>query len=181
MAYFGSDDKLQRAALYKIFASLFIEEPSDEAIEGVAELFGSENTGTGADIRNEFNHIFLNSGESLQPYESLHNNCHDACLRLCSQAAAGARRIYAEAGLAMDDGIGLPPDHISAELFFMAYLIERGLEDMQRRFMNEHLLRWVPEYCARVKAAASTGFYKEAASLLRLFILDDLSYMNGVH
>ncbi|MCE5312143.1 MAG: molecular chaperone TorD family protein [Nitrospiraceae bacterium] len=178
MAYSGHDERSQRVVLYKIFASVFLEEPSDEAISGVADLFGFADTSSGSRIRDEFNSIFFNPGTPLQPYESLHNYNHAKGPGLFSEPAADAQQYYAEAGLVMDEDINLPPDHISAELFFMAYLIELDMVDMQRCFMQDHLVKWIPEYCTMVKEAAGTAFYREAASLLRLFILDDLASMS---
>lgn len=179
MNYSGQDDKFQRRALYKVFASLFLEEPSDEAIEGINELFGSELSDAPFEIREDYNKIFLSPGTKLSPYQSVHDFRPDTEPWLFSEPAESAQVFYAKAGLAMDDNLNLPPDHISAELFFMAYLVETDTGNMQMQFMQTHLINWIPEYCRKIQDAAATAFYREVAKLLRLFIMDDLSAMQG--
>ena len=49
----------------------------------------------------------------------------------------------------------------------------------QRKFMNEHLLRRVPEYCEEMGKHAATTFYREVAILLREFISSDSEELNG--
>ncbi len=87
---------------------------------------------------------------------------------------------YAEAGF--DDPapeLG-PPDALGTELRFMALLCFREAEahrdgdaglaaawvERQRRFMDEHLLAWVPAHCELLASKAVTPFYAAAAALL---------------
>ena len=67
------------------------------------------------------------------------------------------------------------------ELEFIAHLGSAGLAalekqdqaafanslDAQRGFLSEHLLRWAPDWCGRVQAAARTDFYRGIALLAR--------------
>jgi putative dimethyl sulfoxide reductase chaperone len=73
-----------------------------------------------------------------------------------------------------------PPDYLGTELRFMALLCYREMEARrgedagmapawlrrQRRFMDEHLLAWVPAHCECLAAQAATPFYGSVATLL---------------
>lgn len=61
-----------------------------------------------------------------------------------------------------------PDDHLVVELHFLACLM--GHEHPQAlpeaaRFMDEHLLRWLPRFAERVSARCATPFYAGAAML----------------
>lgn len=87
---------------------------------------------------------------------------------------------YADAGfedLAPEFG---PPDALGTELRFMALLCYREMEAhrgadsglapawlrRQQRFMDEHLLAWVPAHCDRLAARAATPFWAALVTLL---------------
>jgi DMSO reductase family type II enzyme chaperone len=71
-------------------------------------------------------------------------------------------------------------DHLSIELCFLGFLCvregaaeERGVaeivqlvRDAQRRFLDEHVLRWARSFCARTRKDDPDGFYGRAAALL---------------
>lgn len=73
-----------------------------------------------------------------------------------------------------------PPDFLGTELRFMSILAyqemlahqaaDAGLASqwlaMQLRFLESHLLNWVPDHCERLAAMAKTPFYKALAQLL---------------
>jgi TorA maturation chaperone TorD len=79
-------------------------------------------------------------------------------------------------------GSNEPDDHIALELGFLAFLLERreGLNDDIEKpvdasvalgFILEHIDTWVPAFCAKVKAQATTDFYKAiSASLLDVIV-----------
>ena len=87
---------------------------------------------------------------------------------------------YADAGfedLAAELG---PADYLGTELRFMALLCFREMEarrgddagmapawlQRQQRFMDEHLLAWVPGHCERLAARAATPYYAALSRLL---------------
>jgi TorA maturation chaperone TorD len=55
----------------------------------------------------------------------------------------------------------------------MSYLIENDFIEQQKRFLEEHLRKWIPEYCNKIYKHAKTVFYKELANLLKEFILSE--------
>lgn len=87
---------------------------------------------------------------------------------------------YADAGF---DGLAAelgPADYLGTELRFMALLCYREMEarqgddagmapdwlQRQQRFMDEHLLAWVPAHCERLAARAATPFHAALARLI---------------
>lgn len=83
-------------------------------------------------------------------------------------------------------------DHIGVELEFMHHLVEaelkalednnfvavRDLRNVQREFLNKHLLKWAPMYLINVKFEARTPLYYDTADLALEFILSDNEYLN---
>jgi len=108
------------------------------------------------------------------PYESMYR---ESCLMGATTEAV--TRTYAEAGFGTIDAAAGPQDHIGAELKFMSLVCydeiavwEREKPDaavsswkLQRSFLDEHLLRWVPAYCHRLQQETSEHFYAGAALL----------------
>lgn len=87
-----------------------------------------------------------------------------------------------------------PEDHISIQLSFMAYLIERQIEalqandetafmkliDSQYAVLDEHLTQWVYEFTTGLLDATKSLLYQGAAQLLRDFIKEDATYVTEV-
>jgi TorA maturation chaperone TorD len=75
-------------------------------------------------------------------------------------------------------------DHISAELEFMHLLavkeafaeVQENLEgaeicrDAARLFLQDHLGRWYPKFCSRLREAAAGPVYVAAGQLLESFL-----------
>ncbi len=84
------------------------------------------------------------------------------------------------------------PDHIGAELEFMYMLCEGELKalkncdenaatkikEIQKSFLQKHILKWVPLYLINVKNEAQTPFYHDAAMTGLEFVLSDYEYLN---
>jgi TorA maturation chaperone TorD len=93
--------------------------------------------------------------------------------------------IYREAGLDMADDFQNPPDHITAELEFLAYLAANQSEVRQagdlvgaqrlgqlaQRFMAGHIGAWIEPFTSRIKAGAATGFYQTLGRLTPKVVL----------
>lgn len=84
-------------------------------------------------------------------------------------------------------------DHIGVELEFMHHLVEaelRALEDedaqavleikeVQREFLNKHLLRWAPMYLINAKFESRTPLYYDVCDMALEFILSDNEYLSN--
>lgn len=83
-------------------------------------------------------------------------------------------------------------DHIGVELEFMHHLAEaelkaienddknaiKNLREIQKEFLNKHLLRWAPLYLINVKYEARTPLYYDTADMALEFILSDNEYLS---
>jgi len=172
VASYGEGD-LERAKLYKLFSALFMQEPTDEMALQIKNMFKMTFDDTTYEIRMDFARLFSITAGHLPPHESLYNYPLADKPRLWGKATEEVQNFYESVGLMIYEEMDLIPDHLSAELFFMNYLIEQGLIDYQMSFFEKHLLSWVPEYCVEIKKHAQTTFYKEVAELLKEFILSD--------
>jgi TorA maturation chaperone TorD len=97
---------------------------------------------------------------------------------------------YKKAGLRVSRDARERMDYLGLELAFMAELcvresgfVKRGNKGgrakvlaLEKEFLAEHLLLWVPEYCRLAIAAAKTDFFKGIAHLLRGFLQEDLDW-----
>ncbi len=87
----------------------------------------------------------------------------------------------------------LSPDHIGVELEFMYMLctaqlkaLEEGddtsakeIANIQKSFMQTHILKWMPLYLMNVKNEAQTPLYHDSAMTGLEFILSDYEYLNA--
>ncbi len=78
------------------------------------------------------------------------------------------REFYRQFDLAAANWRIRPDDHLVIELHFLACLMEddhpQALPEAAR-FLDEHLLRWLPLFARRVSARCATAFYAGAALL----------------
>ena len=121
--------------------------------------------------------LFAGLGESYgpaPPFESMH-----AGIPAQGDSIPNMVDAYRAAGFDRIDVPAVPQDHIAVELRFMALLAaqESGARDTrdiervrallthQRRFLEDHLLPWVPAYCERIAAEARELFFTAVAHM----------------
>ncbi|HIO71093.1 MAG TPA: dehydrogenase [Campylobacterales bacterium] len=87
----------------------------------------------------------------------------------------------------------ISPDHIGIELEFMNKLVLAELEalkngdsetakkiqEVQKEFLEKHILNWVALYLINMKYEAFTPFYHDLAETTLSFLLEDYEYLNG--
>lgn len=90
--------------------------------------------------------------------------------------------LYREGGFDLDEEFKELPDHIAVELEFLYLLIFRKAQmaeeadrleqvgDLTRRFLSEHLGRWISPFASAVRENAQSAFYKQVATLTELFV-----------
>ena len=95
-----------------------------------------------------------------------------------------ARERYRDAGLDKAKTFKDAPDHITAELEFMHYLIFKeiealsnsdmqaaiGLLQKQKSFLEDHLMAWVPELAQNITKHAEYSFYPNLARATEIFL-----------
>jgi TorA maturation chaperone TorD/Fe-S-cluster-containing hydrogenase component 2 len=133
-------------------------------------------------LEREFTRLFLGPGRPVvHPYESVHREG-----RMMGNAALQVRHFMTTEGLAAADNT--PPDHVSIELAFMAYLAgceasswdvanrERAVcyRGRQADFLQDHLMRWLPQFCHRLLIGRPHAHYADLARRVQSFVADDL-------
>ena len=173
MLHYDNEEDLERAELYTLFAGFFMKEPTVGMLMQVSEIFQMKFNDSIFEIGMDFVNNFVKSEGNLLPFESLYNYPIGDKPRPWGKAAEDVQAFYTKTGLVIDEEINLIQDHISVELLFMSYLIENDFIEQQKRFLEEHLRKWIPEYCNKIYKHAKTVFYKELANLLKEFILSE--------
>jgi len=104
--------------------------------------------------------------------------------RVMGDSTVKALQAYQEAGLHLDSDFKELPDHIAVELEFVYYLTAKGVdaetagsvEEANRHFLarevflEQHLRRWVPSFCARIAEGTENDFYRGLANCLIAFV-----------
>jgi len=95
-------------------------------------------------------------------------------------------------GLTLSDNWNQFPDHIAVEFEIMQKLAEKEAEvsalkdnesvkkcrSLSKKFMDDHLLQWVPLLCDEIVEHAKTSFYKGFGIILKAFIIYDSEIMH---
>ncbi len=153
----------ERAEAYRVLANIFVEPVSGESLAAIMEDFELESQETEADILADFNSLLAYPGGRVPPLESLFSDERTV-------AADEVSRFYLEAGLTIDQDFQLMPDHVSLEFLFMSYLIETRRPELQKKFLDEHIMKWVPYFCEEIAREAKTTFYREIAEITEDFL-----------
>lgn len=151
-----------RAESYRILADLFSKPPDAEKLFTIKEDFGLEAKESEDEVRADFNYLFLFPGGKVPPLESLFSEARNI--------AESVEVFYYRSGLTFEEEYELVPDHVSLEFLFMSYLIDSKNNELQEKFLEEHLANWVPYYCEEVIRQARTIFYREIAEIARDFV-----------
>lgn len=158
----------------------FLQKPEEELLD---------------DLAVEFAGLFLGPGGHISPHESVHHQ-RDGVEggMLWGETTAEVKKFIESAGPDYSPEYTGLPDHISVELEFMEALARHEEQawsvddeeeafrclDMERRFLEEHLSRWVPAFCDKVMATAELSFYRELAGLTKRFIEFDWQELQEV-
>ena len=115
----------------------------------------------------EYAHLFL-LPEGVKPYESVYRS-REPLMR--QESWEQVKRFYRENGLAPDLSQLHPEDHASVELACMAYLAEHDTErTVQNKFLEQHLLQWLPDFLRDLKQNPYAEFYQLVAEFGQEFL-----------
>lgn len=128
--------------------------------------------------RRVFGHI---ESSSCPPYETRYGSRH---LFQQTQQLSDIAGFYRAFGLDLSDDAKERPDHLAVELEFLhflcvkeAYALEHHTpekveltRDAEVKFLQDHLLLWVPSFTRRLQTAAGSGFYKALGELMAAFL-----------
>ncbi len=125
----------------------------------------------------DYTRLFLGPTQALaQPYESVWMTGERALMQDSTMALL---ELYEQGGFEIADDFRDLPDHIAAELEFLYLLIFRENEArrsgnfdalaatgaLRKRFLAEHLGRWVAPFAAATRQGAQSEFYRQLAAL----------------
>lgn len=112
------------------------------------------------DLASEYASIYLTGAYRASPYESVWT---DEDHLTCQSAMFELREIYAQAGLIAANWRQRPDDHLVLQLLYIAHASRnsKSFDDWRdlAKFLDEHLLRWIPEFASRVASRSSSIFY----------------------
>lgn len=141
------------------------------------------------DLRDEHRRVFSNViSLDCPPYETLFGNDHVFGQSYVMGDIAG---FYSAFGLQLSPDIHERLDHLSVELEFMHYLaykesyaiLHDGKEKLQtvveaeKKFVKEHIGRWVPLFSGMLKRKADFGFYRILADFTTDWMGFDIAYL----
>ncbi|MEE8321325.1 MAG: molecular chaperone TorD family protein [Gammaproteobacteria bacterium] len=135
------------------------------------------------DLEVEYARLFVGPGRHISPHESVHRQ--DEQSGLYGHATVAVKQFIETAGFGFQSNYKGLPDHISVELEFMQTLTGWEAEawekddtdlamqclELETRFVQEHLVCWVPAFCTKVAEEAELPFYREIAKLTSDFIV----------
>ena len=141
------------------------------------------------ELRDDHRRVFSNViSLDCPPYETLFGNDHVFGQSYTMGDIAG---YYNAFGLQLSQDIHERLDHLSVELEFIHYLaykesyalLHDGKEklqtvvDAEKKFVKEHLGRWVPLFAGMLRKKADYGFYKILADFTADWIAFEIAYL----
>ncbi len=132
----------------------------------------------------EYTRLFMGPGVHVSPHESVFTEVDGEAGGLYGAQTVKVKKFIETTGLSYDDSFSGLPDHVSVELEFMGKLADtesenwsKGNEEgarycrsVQKMFAEQHLLKWLPDFCRSVSDKAELPFYREMARITRDFV-----------
>ena len=158
---------------------------SDMGLELERDFFEKPELELLEELAVEYAALFLGPGKHIPPHESVHHKRSDGDWgKLWGKATVEVKKFIESAGLDYKEAYTGLPDHISVEFEFMQQVTlreEQALNEgdkegalyclkMEKKFMEEHLFRWIPIFCEKIISRAELSFYREMAALTNNFI-----------
>ena len=204
-----TDTAGDRASLYSFYGRIFQAEIDEVFIEGLRtavdaqsdllkdyliSLNGVATSTVAQDLRCDYARLFLGMGpKPVAPYESVFlSEEHILMQEQRDQVVA----LFRTEGVVVEEGFGLPEDHLAVELAFMAYLCKKTqqalaqsddeealrLVGVQKQFLEDHLVAWVSLFADEVAACESkregvSSFYVTIAAMMQQFIIEDSVFL----
>ena len=135
------------------------------------------------ELQIDYTRLFLNpTGPLASPYESAWIAGRDPML--VDEIARSVLDGYRSGGYEVDADFRDLPDHIAAEMEFLYALIFREARaaasgndaeraeavDLRRRFLEQHLGRWIGPFAQALRSGGETALYRTLADLTERFV-----------
>jgi TorA maturation chaperone TorD len=137
------------------------------------------------DLAVEYARLFLGPDKHISPHESVHHQRDDGDWGThWGGSTVDVKKFIESAGLEYKQEYTGMPDHISTELDFMkeaagreAQAIEEKdwegalyCQKMEKKFICDHLIKWIPTFCDKIISQAELSFYGDLADVTKDFI-----------
>jgi TorA maturation chaperone TorD len=173
------------ALIQKIKDPVFREGLASAGIKLDEEFLNQPEEKLLEDLAVEYTRLFLGPGKHISPHESVHHERDDGDWgNLWGKSTVEVKKFIKTAGLEYKSEYSGLPDHISVELEFMQEVTKRELQawkekdregalyclKIEKKFIDEHLTRWIPVFCDKIISEADLSFYREMSRLVKSFI-----------
>jgi TorA maturation chaperone TorD len=132
----------------------------------------------------EFTRLFIGPGSHISAHESVFAEQDSGMGGLWGATTVKVKNFIETTGLDYKPEFSGVPDHVSVEFEFMQKLTEseadkwyqqdkEGAEfckTVQRKFIEEHLLNWIPLFCDVVVTKAEMPFYRTMSELMKNYL-----------
>jgi TorA maturation chaperone TorD len=161
-------------------------------VEGIDDLVQKPEAELLEDLAVEYTRLFLGPGKHISPHESVHHQREGGQWgKLWGASTVEVKRFIEATGLSYNEEFKGLPDHISVEFEFMQQLTLReekawkedpgqtqSCRQVEKKFIEEHLICWVPSFCEKVIEETESPFYHAIATLTLSFIELEIDEMN---
>lgn len=138
---------------------------------GVADLPEPDDTAGFDDLAAEYAAIYLTGAYGASPCESVWT---DDDHLVCQDAMFQWRDILGSVGLVAADWRTRADDHLVFQLLYLGHAVRRAASPDDWRaiahVLDEHTLRWLPDFAARVAARSASPFYAALAVLTAAWV-----------
>ena len=132
----------------------------------------------------EFTRLFIGPNNHISAHESIFAEMDHGIGSLWGARTVAVKNFIETTGLDYDSEFTGVPDHASVELEFMQRMTEWEADKwqqhdrenaeyclkVQRMFLDQHLLVWLPQFCDAVIKQADIRFYAGVAELTKNFL-----------
>ena len=197
----------EKVKIYELFANIFAKEPDIEflkllQLEDNEEIFKSNGFDPLSDIKHlsheqqaeslaiEYARLFLAPERLASPHESLQRGEG----RLWGKSTVEVNQICKKFGFVLDEKFKDTPDHLSAELSFLAQLTQlegkyltrklteehEGVLEVKKFFFKDHILKWFSRFKDEVNQNAELPYYREIVNFLSLILDEEYESLRNV-
>ena len=147
------------------------------------------------DLAVEYARLFLGPAKHISPHESIHHDNDGGDWGThWGKATVEVKKFIESAGLEYISEYTGMPDHISVELEFMQQATSREAQawesndsegalyclKMEKKFLDDHIMKWIPLFCYKVINEAELSFYREIANLTKSFLEIEINEVDQI-
>jgi TorA maturation chaperone TorD len=197
----------RRSLGYWLLSRMFLEVPTTGCLEDLRRTLGSyAATDQIAELACRIDEALVHPDDAAIAFtrhlvlgdrkrgEPLPFEAHVLEGQLPGECTRQVREMMLDAGYEEVAAEAPSPDHLGAELRFMALLCHEEylawLADrtsvageklrLQRRFLTDHLAHWAPDYCEALAGRTGNGYLRAVAKLTTSTISDDLALLDDL-